>query len=671
MTRSRRFLLGALPILLLAPAALAQIDLASLLDEMTDRAALARWPDPAYTTGQFSSYDRASVSPGDDTWWANGDAGKFLREIQRDGRTEHVMMDADGPGAIVRIWSANPKGTLRVYLDESDTPAIEAPMAELLGGSGFVPEPLAGVRSRGYNTYLPIPYATHCLVTSDEPGFYYHVNYRTYEPGTRVTTFSMQALRRNAQRLELAGAGLTTRPDVRGEAVELSESLASGANSTPIDLAGPGAVARLTVRLGTDGEIERALRSTVLEMHADGEHTVWAPVGDLASGVGLNPMSDWMRRVGDDGTTEIDWVMPFRQGATIRFHNLGDDDVRLDARAVVTPWEWDDRSMHFYATWRQQRDVHTRPRRDITYVDIKGRGVLVGDQLTITNPTKAWWGEGDEKIYVDDMSFPAHFGTGTEDYYGYAWCCPEPFQAPFHSQVRCDGAEGGNNYGTTTVSRIRSLDAIPFESHLRFDMELWHWEEVDVSYSATSFFYAIPGARIDVKPMPEEASLAPPHAPPLPPPFRIEGAIEAENLTVVERAAGVQAGPQGGFGPDTWSNEQQLWIRAAKPGDYVVIEVPVQLEGPVRVDVVLTKSWDYGIVRFSHKGRPVGRPVDLWCGEPREVRRTEPIPLGVFTPDHGVIELRAELVGANAEAEPPRSYFGIDCFLALPAGTRR
>jgi len=38
------------------------------------------------------------------------------------GRKEHVMMDIAGPGAIVRIWSANPAGTLRIYLDGAATP---------------------------------------------------------------------------------------------------------------------------------------------------------------------------------------------------------------------------------------------------------------------------------------------------------------------------------------------------------------------------------------------------------------------------------------------------------------------------------------------------------------------------------------------------------------------
>jgi hypothetical protein len=37
------------------------------------------------------------------------------------------------------------------------------------------------------------------------------------------------------------------------------------------------------------------------------------------------------------------------------------------------------------------------------------------------NPVTIWWGEGDEKIWVDGEAFPSIFGTGTEDYYAYSW----------------------------------------------------------------------------------------------------------------------------------------------------------------------------------------------------------------------------------------------------------
>ena len=40
-----------------------------------------------------------------------------------------------------------------------------------------------------------------------------------------------------------------------------------------------------------------------------------------------------------------------------------------------------------------------------TMSSIRGRGVLMGDTLAVFNPARAWYGEGDEKIFVDREAF--------------------------------------------------------------------------------------------------------------------------------------------------------------------------------------------------------------------------------------------------------------------------
>ena len=98
------------------------ISLKTLLHEMTDRSALARWPENTYTCKQFSSYDRSSHNMTDKrAWFGNFDQGQFIRQEENGGRTEYVMMDAEGPGAIVRFWMTfsginRGQGTLRIYL---------------------------------------------------------------------------------------------------------------------------------------------------------------------------------------------------------------------------------------------------------------------------------------------------------------------------------------------------------------------------------------------------------------------------------------------------------------------------------------------------------------------------------------------------------------------------
>ena len=89
-------------------AASSTITLELLLEEMVQRDGIARLPNPAYTCKQASSYDRHSTEPGSPTWWANADRSYFVRIEENQGRKEHVLMDVDGPGAVVRFWATWP-----------------------------------------------------------------------------------------------------------------------------------------------------------------------------------------------------------------------------------------------------------------------------------------------------------------------------------------------------------------------------------------------------------------------------------------------------------------------------------------------------------------------------------------------------------------------------------
>ena len=81
------------------------VSLQSLLEEMLDREAPARWPIPAYACKQASSHDRRKQDPKDaEGWHSNTDYGQFIRTEVNEGRQEWVIMEDQGPGAIVRFW---------------------------------------------------------------------------------------------------------------------------------------------------------------------------------------------------------------------------------------------------------------------------------------------------------------------------------------------------------------------------------------------------------------------------------------------------------------------------------------------------------------------------------------------------------------------------------------
>jgi hypothetical protein len=629
---------------------------ASLLDEMTNLAGMAEFPSPAYSCKQFSSYDRAARSP-EDNWFANGDCGQYLRAEEHAGRQEHVMMDARGPGAIVRIWSANPAGTLRIYIDGAEQPAIEAPMTEVLGGQfpGW-PRPIAGEYSKGWNLYFPIPYAKSCRVTSDQGGFYYHVNYRTYAEGTPVESFSRDQLEKLAPELKKLADRLTAPrgdDELGGDAESFQEKLPAG-GTVREEFTGPQAFTGIVLRVDTQ-DCETALRGIILKATFDGEPCIETPLGDFfGSAPGINPYQALPLGMTDDGLMYCHWYMPFKQSAVVELHNTTRVDATLSGEIVLKEHTWTDRSMHFHAGWRSEFDVPTRPMIDWNYLTTRGQGVFAGASFAIDNPVKHWWGEGDEKIYVDGETFPSHFGTGTEDYYGYAWCYPGLFTHAYHSQSRCDGP---GNYGRTSVNRFHILDRIPFTKDFKFDMELWHWhDKCKVNLAVTTYWYARPGGTDGFRPLRSADVVVRPMEEYVVP--RVPGALEGEELKQV-RVTGTAE-------PQEWdglSAGRHLWWHAGmKPGDELVVSFPAPNPGKYRVFGHFLRARDYGIHQLAVNGRPAGDPIDFYNPE---VQPSSEMELGTFELKADGNELSVKVVGANENAI--KAYmFGLDYLLLKP-----
>ncbi len=624
--------LALLLVLAAPPPPPAEVTVESLLAEMADLDRLARPAD--YTCRQFSSYDRRSRTPDDaDGWFANGDAGNYLR-VEEGG--EHVLAEAQGPGAIVRIWSANPGGRIRIWLDGAV--ALEADFAALTRGAvAPFAEPFAGVRGRGHNLYFPFPYARSMKVTTSQGGQYYHVNYRTYPKGTPVRTYvgppPGEALKRAAEKLGAPGA----RP---GAADGMPRPLSK------LTLEGPGTITRLGLE-----KVEGDPRKATIRIWFDGELCVCAPLADF---FGTAPGEHRYAAL-PLGTWYCAFPMPFSESARIEVDGAAVEGV-VDVRGGEAG------PLRFHAWWHGAARVSTRPFKDWAVLHGFGRGRYVGTALSIRNPVRIWWGEGDEKISVDGEAFPSTFGTGTEDYFGYAWCDTALFQHPYHSQSRCDGP---GNRGDTAVNRFHIIDDIPFQRSIRFDLELWHWGACEVSFATVAYWYAEPGFK---HPFPE-APAAERERIGIPEPRAVPGAIEGEALEVVAASGGV-AGKQdlAGFGEGLFSRDEHLWWRGAKPGDRLRLrfQVPAGDAGRRRLVLALTKAPDYGIHRLTLNGAALGpAPVDLHAA------RVEPAGEVAFDVDlpAGANELAVEIVGTNPRAAPANYMFGID-YLRIEASPR-
>ena len=274
---------------------------------------------------------------------------------------------------------------------------------------------------------------------------------------------------------------------------------------------------------------------------------------------------------------------------------------------------------------------------------------------------KAWYGEGDERIYVDGERFPSHIGTGTEDYYGYAWGMANYFSSPFLCMPRRDG-EGRDDWsGYTTTSRVRLLDGIPFRKSLRHDMEIWNWADTKVDYAVGTFWYARPAPRTTAS---RSRRRRPRRSAKPRLEFKIRDAVECEAMPIAARSEGLKVSTQGaGLAEGQWSGGRQLFVEAARVGDYVELQIPAEGDRPRRVTVYATKSWDYGILRFSVNGQAKGGDYDAYA--PQAVA-SGPIDLGTAEPKDGKLLLRVEVVGSNPAAKGTGCFFGLDCVVLRP-----
>lgn len=89
-----------------------KITFKNLLNALSDRAQLTYF-DKSYVAKAATSYDRRSKEKNKENWFANRDANEFIRKEKKGQRIEHVMMESEGPGCVVRMWlPATTKGII-------------------------------------------------------------------------------------------------------------------------------------------------------------------------------------------------------------------------------------------------------------------------------------------------------------------------------------------------------------------------------------------------------------------------------------------------------------------------------------------------------------------------------------------------------------------------------
>jgi len=678
-------------VLALSEAAVAApITTGSLVDEMVDLRGLTYLPDPKYETVQFSSYDRRSTVPGGPLWFSNSDGfggepipnfEAVLKEPGPDGVGEYLICDVEGPGAIVRTWTAKMEGTVRVLLD--GVAVFEGAAQEFLtrpydgyaNAAGVDSSIFAGTFYQRDAAYCPMPFSRRCRIewSGDlRKLHFYQIQVRLYEKDAEVVTFQAQDLKTYEASLERAAKVLAD-PEMAyefgstGAAAPFELTVAPDEKKPAIELAGPKAVERLRVAVSA-ADRDLALRQTV--MHVECDEYPWgqvqAPVGDFfGTAPGVNPYKSLPFTVAadgasGDGTMTSRYVMPFERSLRLVFENLGEQPVTIKGDALAADYAWDAaRSMHFRARWRVDHGLvaSNKDVQDLPFLVANGAGVYVGTAIMMLNPNEIptphgnWWGEGDEKVFVDGEPRPSTFGTGTEDYFNYSWSSPDIFFFPYCGQTRNDGPA---NRGFVSNHRWQIVDALPFNESIGFYMELFSHEPTPgFSYARIGYHYGRPGltddhvtiTKEDVRKLELPANWQPQAR------FGAARSVfyQAEDLVKGRGRVKTEKG-------NLWSGGEICRWQPTKAGDTLTLTVPVEKAGKYGIMLVMAHEPGGAKVSATVDGKQAG-----FGGKEGAVNLEEPYRVMLLSSGTDTLELREgkHEVELRLEGEP-KGTVGID-----------
>jgi hypothetical protein len=225
---------------------------------------------------------------------------------------------------------------------------------------------------------------------------------------------------------------------------------------------GPGAIQHIWVTVHPSN-----WRRLVLRMYWDDEPapSVETPLGDFFCNGWGEPcnVSSLPIAVNPAGGFNSYWEMPFRRHARITLENLSPDRINeFFYQITYTLTEVPQDRAYFHAQWRRNNPLPYQTPH--TILDgVEGRGHYVGTYLAWGVNNRGWWGEGEVKFFIDnDDEFPTICGTGTEDYFGGAWCFEQP----------------KGQYGTYSTPYLGLPQVVKpdgfYNSQQRFGMYRWH-----------------------------------------------------------------------------------------------------------------------------------------------------------------------------------------------------
>jgi hypothetical protein len=402
-------------------------------------------------------------------------------------------------------------------------------------------------------------------------------------------------------------------------------------------------------------------------MYWDGqtEPAVESPLGDFfAVGHGLNRnLNSAPVAITSEGRAyNCYWPMPFGKSARIEVTNDSDiptmalfwyvDYEELPSLPANTP--------NFHAQYRQEYPC--KKGEDYLLLDAVGEGYYVGTVLSMRVMQPGWFGEGDDRFFIDGAAEPQLRGTGTEDYFCDAWGFRES-NMPYYGISVWEGYDAGHR---GTAYRWHMTDPIQFKKSLRVTIEhkgsLYDFaqkkhttgfgERIDDEFASVAFWYQTGVAKryATVPPGPER--------------LPVIKTIELENGfgTLFQESETVKT--QEGA---SWSGNKHVLFVNSDPAAQLEVPFHVDQDMTALVRLIATRSYDYGIYDVYLDDALVLANRDFYN---KDVARDEVV-LGRYELKAGRHVLKLVCKGANGAARnsisgQPAYLAGVDAVTLSP-----
>lgn len=448
------------------------------------------------------------------------------------------------------------------------------------------------------------------------------------------------------------------------------------------DLEGPGEIRHIWFTISSRDR--RYPRNLVLRIYYDHSKTpsVETPIGDFfvaGNGMRANVSSKPIETSSYGRALNCYWRIPFKRHCRIEAHNQGQERM-----TVYFQGDWlkldslPSDVLYFHARYRQEYPA--KPFSPYTVFEGEGEGQYVGTVFSSQNTVASWFGEADDRFYVDGEEEPSIVGTGTEDYFNDAW----NLRLTSNQRVGTTICEVKGEERRITAYRWHIDDPIPFKKSLKFEIErrsftaitdpktgkrmLYDFKYRPDYWSSVSYWYQKGIARpLWEFPSAEERLL---------PEVWVEPAWIVDQVRASEgmkprRLSNRTCNLKQFFfmKNDSLGSWVEFPLRLPKRGSYAASIFPnlfqdrgvwkITLRGPDAVEIIL----DPGVDCFdNYLSRKENYPENAQHGTTREIK------LGTHHLNAGDYWIRFTCVGANPQTRDPRTgEFGKGMSLGLDA----